>query len=90
MDKIDGIELRGPLANAEKAFQKTAEGRITDYVRGLMIQEHNLRMKVARLETETALARESASLLQKKLEQIRAGDWSVIEPFEIKGDSDAK
>lgn len=83
MQQIPGLDLSKIDEQARKAFAKIAEGRITDYLRGLRIQAHNFSMKAARLRTEAEQADAQQQVLEDRIAKIVAGDWSAIEPMEL-------
>lgn len=80
---IPGIDLKKIDDNASKAFQKIAETRLTDYLRGLKIQAHNERMKALRLHNEGLQADARAREIEGQLRKVVAGDWDVIPALEF-------
>ncbi len=83
MEAIQGIDLKRVDEAATKGFTKSAEARVTDYLRGKLIQLHNQQCKVKRLRDEADIAEASQLKMAEQIAAIRAGDWSVIEPFEL-------
>lgn len=80
---IEGVDLAKACKDADQAFSKIAQARIVDYVKGLKVQAHNLRMKSMRLFNESKTAGESAESIEKRIAMIVAGDWEGIEPFDL-------
>jgi hypothetical protein len=83
MDPIPGINLPDIVKGSEVAARKMAEATLAGYVRGLMLDCHNLDMKALRLRQESEKAQEAASARRQQLLKITQGDWSAIEPFEL-------
>jgi len=88
MQAIPGLDLKRVDENATKAFQKIAEGRLTDYLRGLKIQHHNELMKVARLRNEADQAEARAAEIGRQIAAIVGGDWSAVAPMELQDKGD--
>ena len=83
MEPITGVKMDQVIEAATKAFDKIATARMTDYTRGLMLKEHNQRMKVQRLRDEADAAEKSANETAAQIERLRSGDWSSVEPLEL-------
>ncbi len=87
MEKIEGVDLKKIVETAERAYAKMAEQRITDYVKGLKLQKHNLEMKRLRLINEyqdsIKLAEEKIKSLEAQLQSIDSGEWKAIDPLDL-------
>lgn len=83
MDPIQGISLSDVAKSAEQGARKLAEQHIASYVRGLMVDVHNLEAKALRLAEESRKAKEAADSRRAQLDRIMKGDWTAIEPFEL-------
>jgi 6-phosphogluconate dehydrogenase (decarboxylating) len=88
MNGIEGMNLQCIVAEARKGFQKQADSRLKDYVRGLLFQAHNLEMKSERLRQEAAQSDAQLATIKDKIAKIESGDWSVIDPIELQDKQD--
>ncbi len=83
MKLIPGVDLTRAIKDADTAYAKIAQARVTDYLRGLKVQAHNLRMKEIRLEKERDMAGASAAEVEARIALLESGDWSAVEPFDL-------
>lgn len=90
MRAIDGVNLKELLNQARNNATKQIATQMVGYLRGLVIDEHNLRLKAERLHGEAEKAAEAASARAEQIERIRTGDWSAIELDELHDTKDKK
>lgn len=83
MEPIPGIDLGKLDEVATVAYRKLVQARVSDYLRGLLVQHHNMYMKADRLRREAEQMDVQREVVRKKIADLRAGDWSAIEPFEL-------
>jgi len=83
MDPIPGIDLGKLDEAAQQAYRKLVQARVSDLLKGLLVQRHNLAMKAARLRTEADQADGQRKVLDDRITRMQTGDWSAVEPFEI-------
>lgn len=83
MEPIEGIDLGKLDEGATAAYKKLIQARVSDYLRGMLVQAHNLTMKGDRLRREADQSDAQLKVLREKITKMKAGDWSVIEPFEL-------
>ena len=83
MEPISGVQLGKLTEPAEQAYRKLVQARVSDMLKGLLVQEHNLRMKSARLRGEAEQADLQRQSILERIEKFKNNDWTAVEPFEI-------
>lgn len=83
MEPIAGVDLARALKDADTAVAKIAQDRVTAHIRSLKIKQHSLRVKKLRLIGEIADLDAALVGLQKQLDAIAVGDWSLMDPLEF-------
>ena len=84
LNPLEGVSASGAVKHATKIVQKQAQDRVNGFVRGLLVDHHNLKMRAARLIQESETAKSQMKAIEEKLGRINAGDLSDMEPFEFK------
>ena len=83
MDPIEGVNLIEAFKQADSGYSKVVTARVSEYIKSLKVQAHNLLMKELRLRTEADQAASSRKTIEERLKNIQYGDWSAVEPFEM-------
>jgi hypothetical protein len=90
MFPIEGIDLAKIAAAQSAAALKQAQSAIEAQVRAASLDLYNLRTKRGKLVAEIAAIDANIERASQRLERFKAGDWTALEPFEIKGRDDSK
>lgn len=89
-EPFGNLDLPKLLDDAKQRTRKIAVEAITKYLRGLLLQQHNLSMKAERLAQESTQAEVQRRAILEKIEAIQAGDWSALDPLELADKPDKK
>jgi hypothetical protein len=87
---IDGIDLAKIAAGQQVGALKQAQAAIEQQVRAATLDLYNLRTKRAKMLAEVAGIDANIERASARLERFKAGDWTALEPFEIKDKSAEK
>lgn len=81
---IDGIDLAKIVQGQRAAALKQAQSAIETQVRAAVLDLYNLRTKLSKQEIEIDATRKNIERAQSRLDRFASGDWTALEPFEIK------
>lgn len=87
---IDGIDLSKIAQGQQAAALKQAQSAIEAQVRSATLDLYNLRTKRAKLLAEVAGVDANIERATARIERFKNGDWTALEPFEIKDKSTEK
>lgn len=81
---IDGIDLAKIAAGQSAAALKQAQSQIEAQVRAATLDLYNLRTKRGKLLADVRAVDENITKAESRLERFKSGDWTALEPFELK------
>ena len=84
MREIETINLTDLLNGAERAASKSIESQLSNYIKGLILDEQNLFLMAHRLRDEADKAAKAADEVHDQIERIRSGHWPAIDIEELR------